>query len=32
MKARIRSSHELMEFGLRLLSHVRGADFRATGK
>jgi hypothetical protein len=26
IKARLRSSHELMEFGSRLSSHVRGAD------
>jgi hypothetical protein len=32
MKARLRSSHESMEFGLRISSHMRGADFRATGK
>jgi hypothetical protein len=32
MKALLRSSHEWMEFGLRLSSHVRGADSRATGK
>jgi hypothetical protein len=32
MKAHLGSSHELMEFGLRLSSHVRGADSKATGK
>jgi hypothetical protein len=32
MKARLRSSHESMEFGLRLSSHVRGVESRATGK
>jgi hypothetical protein len=32
MKARLRFSHESMEFGLRLSSHVRGVDSRATGK
>jgi hypothetical protein len=32
MKAHLRFSHESMEFGLRLSSHVRGADSRATGK
>jgi hypothetical protein len=32
MKARLRSSHESMEFGLRLLSQVSGANSRATGK
>jgi hypothetical protein len=32
MKAHLRFSHESMEFGLRLPSHVRGADSRATGK
>jgi hypothetical protein len=31
-KARLRSSHELMEFVMRLSSHVKGADSRATGK
>jgi hypothetical protein len=32
MKACLRSSHESMEFGLRLSSHVRGAGSRATRK
>jgi hypothetical protein len=32
MKALLRSSHESMEFGLRLSSHVRGADSKATRK
>jgi hypothetical protein len=32
MKPRMRSSHESMEFVLRLSSQVRGADSRATGK
>jgi hypothetical protein len=32
MKNRLRSSHESMEFGLRLSSYVRGTGFRATGK
>jgi hypothetical protein len=32
MKAHLRSSHESMEFGLRISSHVRGVDSRATGK
>jgi hypothetical protein len=32
MKARLRSSHESMEFGFTLSSHVRGADSRAIGK
>jgi hypothetical protein len=32
MKACLRSSHESMEFGLRLSSQVRGAYSRATGK
>jgi hypothetical protein len=32
MKACLRSSHESMEFSLRLSSHVRGAGSRATGK
>jgi hypothetical protein len=32
MKARLRPSHKSMELGLRLSSHVRGADSRVTGK
>jgi hypothetical protein len=32
MKARLRSSQESIEFGLRLSSQVRGADFKATRK
>jgi hypothetical protein len=32
MKTRLRSSHESMEFGLRLSSHVRGVGSRATWK
>jgi hypothetical protein len=32
MKVRLRFSHELMEFGLRLSNHVRGTDSRATWK
>jgi hypothetical protein len=32
MKARLRSSQESMEFGLKLSSQVRGADSKAIGK
>jgi hypothetical protein len=32
MKDLLRSSHESMEFGLRLSSHMRGANSGATGK
>jgi hypothetical protein len=32
MKARLRSSQESMEFGLRLSSQVRGANSKAIGK
>jgi hypothetical protein len=32
MKAGLRSSQELMEFGLRLSSQVRGMDSKATEK
>jgi hypothetical protein len=31
MKAHLRSSHELMEFGLRLSSHMRGAEVESFG-